>query len=618
MKNLLLLLSVCISHSAFCQNIGIGTPAPKNKLHIAGGLRVDTLANGIDSGLLRHDKNGVVYSLKFTGSASDVLRGNGTFGSGAAASGWSLSGNSGTNPASNFIGTTDNQPLRFRVNNEPAGILDPINNNTLLGLSAVYKNTGLENAAFGYQALNSNTIGSNNTAMGSNSLLYNITGNNNTASGTFALNTNQGGSNGVAIGAYSQLNVYPGVNGWDNTNTSVGYRSLQGSDVPTANSGAFNTAIGRETLYSNYSGSDNTACGIKSLYSNSDGDDNVAIGAVTLYTNTSGSKNTANGNRALHLNQAGSYNTANGFEALYSNLGSSNVASGFRALYSNTLGGGNSAMGAGSLTTNHTGNSNTALGYEADVLIDGLSHATAIGANAKVGSSNSLVLGGAGADAVKVGIGVTSPIVTLHVKGTANFFSGADTHTGDFYAGTSNVDGIEMVSSGADAYMSVQRTGGGYGLHVTKKNTLNNNGLIGFLVNDILVGAITTNGTTTTYYSSPSDARLKENIHPTQFGLSNLMKINVADYNYKADNAKKLQTGFIAQDLYKLYPQAVQTGGESEKTNPWMIDYSKITPLLVKSIQQQQQIIENQKSEIDILKTQVENLINAVNTLTHK
>ncbi len=36
---------------------------------------------------------------------------------GVEGSAWSLTGNVGTNPASNFIGTTDDQPLEFRVNN---------------------------------------------------------------------------------------------------------------------------------------------------------------------------------------------------------------------------------------------------------------------------------------------------------------------------------------------------------------------------------------------------------------------------------------------------------------------------------------------------------------------
>ena len=33
---------------------------------------------------------------------------------------WDLSGNSGTNPASNFLGTTDNQPLVIRTNGAEA------------------------------------------------------------------------------------------------------------------------------------------------------------------------------------------------------------------------------------------------------------------------------------------------------------------------------------------------------------------------------------------------------------------------------------------------------------------------------------------------------------------
>ena len=61
-KNFLLLL---IAHSSWLaassQNIGIGTNNPQNILHVAGGLRIDTLANGTDRGLLRHDKFGVVY-----------------------------------------------------------------------------------------------------------------------------------------------------------------------------------------------------------------------------------------------------------------------------------------------------------------------------------------------------------------------------------------------------------------------------------------------------------------------------------------------------------------------------------------------------------------------------
>src|SRR5262249_28452783 len=148
--------------AAFSQNIGIGTNNPQNKLHVAGGLRLDTLSNGIDSGLLRHDKNGGVYRIKFTGNVTDVLRGDGTFGStGAGAVGWTLSGNSGTDPATNFIGTTDNQPLRFRLNNSWAGEIgvDPNIGNTFLGNGTGRLTSGPQNTAFGFQSLFDNVIG---------------------------------------------------------------------------------------------------------------------------------------------------------------------------------------------------------------------------------------------------------------------------------------------------------------------------------------------------------------------------------------------------------------------------------------------------------------------------
>ena len=39
---------------------------------------------------------------------------------------WNLTGNAGTDPAINFLGTTDNQPLRLRLNNLWAGELNHI------------------------------------------------------------------------------------------------------------------------------------------------------------------------------------------------------------------------------------------------------------------------------------------------------------------------------------------------------------------------------------------------------------------------------------------------------------------------------------------------------------
>jgi len=187
MKQLVLLfITSVIALCSLAQNVGIGTTSPLNKLHIAGGLRVDTLANSIDSGILRHDKNGVIYTLKFTGQATDVLRGDGTFGSGSAgASGWLLTGNSGIAPTAQFIGTTDQLPLQFRINNIKAGYIDSTGFNTSIGfrtLDAI--STGTFNSAFGYKAFASNTTGNDNTAIGSNALRFNTAGTRNTRYGS--------------------------------------------------------------------------------------------------------------------------------------------------------------------------------------------------------------------------------------------------------------------------------------------------------------------------------------------------------------------------------------------------------------------------------------------------
>ena len=130
MQKFVIILFSSVSIITSAQNVGIGVANPQSKLHVGGGFRLDTLTGVGGAGLLRHDANGVVYGIKFSGNISDVLRGDGTFGSGGGSSlGWLLNGNSGTNPSTHFIGTTDNQGLQFRLNNSWAGKLDQLNNN---------------------------------------------------------------------------------------------------------------------------------------------------------------------------------------------------------------------------------------------------------------------------------------------------------------------------------------------------------------------------------------------------------------------------------------------------------------------------------------------------------
>ena len=72
MKKLVTFLISFVSVIAYAQNVGIGVPNPQNKLHVGGGLRLDTLTGVGGAGLLWHNPNGVVYGIKFTGNTSHI------------------------------------------------------------------------------------------------------------------------------------------------------------------------------------------------------------------------------------------------------------------------------------------------------------------------------------------------------------------------------------------------------------------------------------------------------------------------------------------------------------------------------------------------------------------
>jgi trimeric autotransporter adhesin len=241
------------------------------------------------------------------------------------------------------------------------------------------------------------------------------------------------GSNLFAFGSYANSNAFLGFSGNTTTtgtnNTANGYLALS-----SITSGGANTATGWEALTANSSGVANTATGVSSLFSNTTGNFNVANGQLALFLNTTGGSNTASGSDALPHNTTGSNNTA----------------SGSTSLYSSTTGNGNTAVGEGALFNNNTGSNNTALGYlagPADVFHANLSNATAIGANAEVDQSNTMVLGsinglnGATADTL-VGIGTTTPAAKLDVHGTANFTGLITFAAGQTFPGAGTITGV--------------------------------------------------------------------------------------------------------------------------------------------------------------------------------
>jgi hypothetical protein len=118
--------------------------------------------------------------------------------------------------------------------------------------------------------------------------------------------------------------------------------------------------------------------------------------------------------------------------------------------------------------------------------------------------------------------------------------------------------------------------------------------------NGAYVGGITYSNTATALVAS-SDERLKENIVAAPPALEKAMSIEVVSYDWKHDPTH-VEFGLVAQRLNSVYPEAVNVGddgAEVEKT--WGVEYGRLTPMLLKAIQEQQQMIEELKAKVAAL-----------------
>jgi len=313
---------------------------------------------------------------------------------------WLTTGNAGTDPTINFLGTTDNQSLMFKINNQHAGSIGsttfnyPYGGSVSLGVDALKENPfsegnvaiglktltankfGYKNIAIGYHVLRENTSGSGNIALGEFALLYNISGGKNIALGYGALLNNISGSENMALGE----SALGGSTSSGGSNIALGNHALYG------NNGEYNIGIGKSTLYGNSTGHHNVAIGSWALNVNKTASHNVAIGKSTLYNNYTGEYNIALGCNALLNNNTGHHNVALGLNALASNSrggegGNYNIGIGYWAANGMNSGERNVVVGDYAMSSGD-GDKNVAIGsYAMSSLIEG-NRNVAIGGNA--------------------------------------------------------------------------------------------------------------------------------------------------------------------------------------------------------------------------------------------
>jgi hypothetical protein len=104
---------------------------------------------------------------------------------------------------------------------------------------------------------------------------------------------------------------------------------------------------------------------------------------------------------------------------------------------------------------------------------------------------------------------------------------------------------------------------------------------VSFFSGSNIAGTIVGSNQTSVSYNTSSDYRLKEDLQDFN-ALDIASKIKMYDFKWKADNSRSY--GVMAHELEEVLPQAVT--GEKDGENMQQVDYSKLVPILLKSIQE--------------------------------
>lgn len=518
---------------------------------------------------------------------------------------WGTTGNSNTNAASNFIGTTDNNPLVFRINFEKAGIIDFFS--TMIGYHSGPSNSGV-----------------NNTFLGTNSGFKNTTGDYNTYFGNYGAYSNNGDNN-VCIGSFA------GFGGGFNNNTKFDENVFIGSNAGQSNiSGSKSVFIGASTGINNKIGNGNVFLGYKAGFLN-EADSNCFVGYESGYNSRIGKWNTFYGFQAgrganTPTYSSGNYNLAIGFQAAYINRGDSNVYIGNKAGINSIAGSSNLAIGNSSLISSSDGNRNTAIGNGADVAA-GNNNSTVIGYRSYADQSNSVILGSvsginSATVTTSVGIGNTAPQATLHItrnpNGTPTMRLDGEQNISLFYTGVRqdtyinggmDLSNVYIGSQGKGNVIMVPGGGGKVGIGT-----------------DVPTATLTVNGDVEKpgggVWNAISDIRVKKNINIYTKGLKEVLAIHPVSFQYNGkgqtvDNGITY-VGVIAQEIEKILPGTVSQRKTNDFSDQRYYNGTELTYTLVNAIHEQQAQIEEIKKQNGELKIENTSIKEKINELLKK
>lgn len=212
----------------------------------------------------------------------------------------------------------------------------------------------------------------------------------------------------------------------------------------------------------------------------------------------------------------------------------------------------------------------------------------------------------------KVGIGTTSPSGQLEVKGFAKILNLLTTEArggGDCYFSLSDPTGQKGYfgygsASTDDFYVSnninsdmLFRTNSTERMRIASTGTVK--------INNLGTGTVYSNAGILTN-TNPSDERLKDEITDLQYGLNEILQLRPVSYSWINDTANQgKQFGFIAQEVQEIMPDLIsefETKDGEEDVVRLGLDKEAIFVTLVNAIKEQNEVLQQLKVEIELLK----------------
>ena len=132
-------------------------------------------------------------------------------------------------------------------------------------------------------------------------------------------------------------------------------------------------------------------------------------------------------------------------------------------------------------------------------------------------------------------------------------------------------------------------------------------GTISYSAGSILTVYDAVNLTTGVYdgsigWASSSDERLKTEIKPLESSLDKILKLQGVSYKWKKNSEDKNVIGFIAQDVEKIFPEAIK----KDKEGNYLMATQNLTAPIIEAIKEQQLQLKSKDESIQVLNDRME------------